>query len=50
MASDDYIKKMAILMRSGYDMGSVDVSGLEGVNWTLAQGTSVCQPGCHDLR
>lgn len=44
LATNDFVRKMAILIRSGYDMGSVDVSGVEGDNWTLSQGTLVCEP------
>ncbi len=43
-ATDDFVKKMAILLRSGYDMGSTDVSGTEGADWFLSDGTQVCDP------
>ena len=39
-ADDDYIKKLAILMHSGIDMGSVDVSG----DYNLADGVKTCEP------
>ncbi|RKX46977.1 MAG: hypothetical protein DRP64_02335, partial [Verrucomicrobia bacterium] len=39
-ADDDYVKKLAILMRTGVDMGSTDVSG----DYDLADGTPTCNP------
>ena len=39
-ADDDYIKKLAILMHSGVDMGSLDVSE----DYDLADGVKTCEP------
>lgn len=50
LATDDYVRKAAILLRSGVDMGDVDVSGVEGVDWALSQGTVVCAPLHPELR
>ncbi|MDX2111522.1 MAG: hypothetical protein SFY80_14925 [Verrucomicrobiota bacterium] len=49
-ATDDYIKKTAILFRTGVDMGAIDVSGVEGVDWQLSQGVQTVEPLSSNLK